>query len=104
MELRKRMMMAEQNKDLDISKTLDDLLHNSGDSSGIFAVGKPTNILPRPTDDLFSGNWKKDYAPVTSQQSFNPWGGNRGQEPTAHRSKEAELESIRLQMDLSNRL
>jgi len=99
MELRKRMMMAEQNKDLDISKTLDDLLHNSGDSSGIFAVGKPTNILPRPTDYLFSGNWKKDYAPVTSQQSFNPWGGNRGQEPTAHRSKEAELESIRLQMD-----
>ena len=74
MELRRRMMLSEQNKELDLSSAIEDLLHSNSDYSGIFDPYKPSR------DTIKGVSWQD---------------ANKEHRP---RSKEAELESIRLNM------
>lgn len=81
MNLRNRMMASEKNRDLDISSAIEDLLQNSSNTSSILDTHKQQPSL--------EDNTKKGIADIYSRQpiGFLP------------RSKDAELEAIRLRME-----
>lgn len=81
MELRKRMMASEKNKDLDVSSAIEDLLQSSSNASAIFDTNK--NMLPR------EDTYKQGSSPVYAYKPV----------VALPRSKDAELEAIRLRMD-----
>lgn len=80
-ELRKRMLLAEKNQDVDMSGTIDDILQSSSNNS---AIMEPYKVYNKPFADIRPG-----LEPIYDYP--NTWVGKK--------SKDAELEALRLKME-----